>query len=639
MFRAISNWFYDEESNDELKLAQSESLVAALREVHALSFSIQYAKDSKLRKLLDATENLRRRVASRPNQDGMSLGDSLHNLGVHLSKTHNAHDLACSLFREAFKIFHQLSFPGGGNEAKLLFRQKTALCSLSISLSKAGKDEDAIRVRQRYIAIIRPLVESNPGKHIPDLAQSLHFVGSLFQASPSSNDSAISCFQEEIALYRQLLATTPSSQYSTLVFSTTTELASCLIKAGRLDEAIKHNEEGISSLRQLVVTDPVQFTPHLADFLYNNAILLRSSGRSESATPLLEESIGLYRTLIETEVNGALDDGESNESCLAKTLLQLGFCYNQLGRHRVAVESAREATNIYRQLAQSAPETPRDPLANSLFVLGIMLALSKERGEAVVSLTESIDLQRRIVASPEKAGEAELTLATSLQTLAGLLYDEGEQAAALKMSEEGLSILRCLVAGGDSDNMMDNELAAALNQNAWFAADYDESSDEAKRSAVGIAQESVDILRRLIAGSPDVVDDAHLGLQRSLLNSLDTLMHCYNGCRRYDDALSIATNEAVDMYRRLHAMRTKEGLEAHLQSVDHAGAGVFKRYAVALDAVGRTEEAILPAKEAVEIGRRLVPADPVKNGKRLEKSIALLDRLTGTSGTDPVEPT
>ncbi|TFK25278.1 hypothetical protein FA15DRAFT_703826 [Coprinopsis marcescibilis] len=319
------------------------------------------------------------------------------------------------------------------------------------------------------------------------------------------------------------------------------ELTSCLFKVGRHDEAVKYNEEGIASLRQLVV----------ADFLYNTAGVLWSSNRPESAIPLLQESIGLYRTLLGTQVNETIH-GESNGT----------------------------------------------------------------------------------IPSPEKPGDAEHMLATSLQTLVGLLYDEGDQAAAVKMSEEGLSIFRGLVAGGD--NTMESELANALNENAWFTAYYAESSEEAKKGAIGIAQESVGILRRLIVGSPDVVDDANLGLQRHLLNSLDTLMHCYNGCKLYDEALYIATNDAINMHHLLHAMHTKQGLDVHLQSVDHAGAAVFKQYAVALDAVGRTKEAVLFAKEAVEIGKRLVPADPVKNGKQLEKTIALLDRLTGTSGTNTV---
>ncbi|TFK25279.1 hypothetical protein FA15DRAFT_668649 [Coprinopsis marcescibilis] len=174
MFHAIFNWFHDEESNFELKLAQSESLIAALQEVHALCYGMP---DSKLREQLDATESLRRHAGLRPKQEGIRLGDSLHNLGVHLSKTHNAHSLACSLIREAFRIYHQLSSSGGDNEANLMTRQWTALRSLSIFLSKAGKDEDAIEVRQRYITTIRPLVESNPGKHTPELAESLHFVG------------------------------------------------------------------------------------------------------------------------------------------------------------------------------------------------------------------------------------------------------------------------------------------------------------------------------------------------------------------------------------------------------------------------------------------------------------------------------
>ncbi|TFK19127.1 hypothetical protein FA15DRAFT_660144 [Coprinopsis marcescibilis] len=244
-------------------------------------------------------------------------------------------------------------------------------------------------------------------------------------------------------------------------------------------------------------------------------------------------------------VNTNLDPKDANiQDNLSRTLLfQASILQSSLGDHV-------QSLNLYTSfgppgLPYSDSVELQLQLAERLMVLGqVRNEAGKHKGAAEV-LAEAVDVCRGAVAADAGAG-----------------VDEGaEGGLKVKMKVDKLTATR----------IKEKSLARALNSYAWyvFEGDHSDATTPAYAQGLEAAEESVRILRRLLPGLDartrnDIcttvsLDDEkeRLDLQIALLNSMDTLMRCYNFYSRCADTLVLAS-EGHTLLRSLHTSLLRE---------------------------------------------------------------------------------
>ena len=113
----------------------------------------------------------------------------------------------------------------------------------------------------------------------------------------------------------------------------------------------------------------------------------------------------------------------------------LAIRLSEVGERNEALEAAREAVELYRELAEASPQAYAPDLAMSLNNLANRLSAVGERNEALEAAREAVRLRRALAeASPEAYAP---DLATSLNNLANRLLEVGEQDRALETFVEG----------------------------------------------------------------------------------------------------------------------------------------------------------------------------------------------------------
>jgi tetratricopeptide (TPR) repeat protein len=82
----------------------------------------------------------------------------------------------------------------------------------------------------------------------------------------------------------------------------------------------------------------------------------------------------------------------------ARVLNMLGFALSEMGRRAEALQATQEAVDLYRRLAAQHPDAFLPDLAASLHNLGVMLSEMGRRAEALEATQEAVDLYRRLAA-------------------------------------------------------------------------------------------------------------------------------------------------------------------------------------------------------------------------------------------------
>ncbi|HSV67566.1 MAG TPA: tetratricopeptide repeat protein, partial [Mycobacteriales bacterium] len=143
----------------------------------------------------------------------------------------------------------------------------------------------------------------------------------------------------------------------------------------------------------------------------------------------------------------------------ATRLTRLGIRLAEVGDTRAAVEPTREATGIYRALAEAEPAAYLPDLAMSLNNLGIRLAEVGDKRAALEPTREATGIYRALA---EAAAAAYLPdLAASLNNLGVYLSQVGDTRAALEPTREAVTIRRALAEAEPAAYLPD--LAMALN--------------------------------------------------------------------------------------------------------------------------------------------------------------------------------
>ncbi len=318
----------------------------------------------------------------------------------------------------------------------------------------------------------------------------------------------------------------------------------------------------------------VREAPLLAMSLNNLGNRLNAVGRRDEALAAAQEAVNIYRELAET----APDAFRPN---LAMSLNNLGNRLAAVGQRDEALATAQEAVNVYRELAETNPDAFRPDLAMSLNNLGNQLDAIGQRDEALAVAQETTNVYRELTKTLPDAFRP--NLAGSLNNLGNRLDTGGRRDEALAAAQEALNVYRELTK--THPDAFRPDLAMSLN-NLGGKLDAVGLRDE----ALAAAQEAVTIRRELAEIHPNA-------FRPDLAMSLNNLGNRLDAVGRRDEALA-AAQEAVNVYREL--------VEIHPDAFRPYLASSLNNLGNRLDAVGRRDEALAATQEAVNVYRELV---------------------------------
>ncbi len=296
------------------------------------------------------------------------------------------------------------------------------------------------------------------------------------------------------------------------------------------------------------------------------------------AATLTSQQVTQYRT-------GMIDGGPDAAERLAGSLNELSVRLADVGRREDALAASREATGLYRELAEARPDAFRPDLARSLNNLANRLAGMGRREDALAAIQEATGIRRELAAARPDAFRPDL--ATSLNNLSNGLADLGRHEDALAAIQEATGLYRELAAA--RPDAFRPSLATSLNNLAADLADLGRPED-----ALAASREATAIGRELAAARPDA-------FRPDLATSLHNLANHLAGIGRHEDALA-AIQEATGIRREL--------AEARLDAFRPDLATSLNNLSNQMADLGRPEDALAAIQEATAIGRELAAARP-----------------------------
>jgi tetratricopeptide (TPR) repeat protein len=304
----------------------------------------------------------------------------------------------------------------------------------------------------------------------------------------------------------------------------------------------------------------------------------RSFALMEHAARLTQKVVALLRD--------AVAAGESHRlPVLAIWLGNLGVRLSAVGQRQEALGPAREAADLYRELAAKAPDAYRPALASALNNLAIRLSEVGQRQEALGPAKEAVALRRDLAAKAPDAYRPDL--ASALNNLATILSAVGQRREALGPAKEAADLYRELAA--TAPDACRPDLAMALNNLAIRLSEVGQ-----RQEALGPAKEAANLYRELAATAPDAY-------RPDLAMALTNLAIRLSEVGQRQEALEPA-KEAANLYRELGA-KAPDAYRPVLASA-------LNNLANCLSEVGQRQEALGPSEEAVKIRRKLTAANP-----------------------------
>lgn len=362
-----------------------------------------------------------------------------------------------------------------------------------------------------------------------------------------------------------------------------------LVAEGEPDTAVPVLQEAVGLWRGLAWADEDRYRPPLCTALNNLGTGYWAVGRHADALAVQEEVIALCGRFRPGDAPWA--DAEH-----AQALQNAGVSYTELGRVGEIEAAQRAALDLYRRLAEGDPVQYEPRVAA---VLGNFEALTESGRpeDALPANAEAVAIRRRLAAQrPEHLGE----LGWSLGQLGTTLEALGRYEEAGSVLVEALRIQRRLADQNARGTRAD--LAAAL------------SALGALYSTTGRADEALRLEREALEVRRDLAREHPERYLHYLAHSLSNLGVTYARRGRFDEAV-LLEEEAVGIRRGL-ARRNARSLKYLAQSLSNLGV----RYAD----LGRFEEALPPTQEAVDMLRRLVRDQPEKYRTGLAEALANL---------------
>ena len=338
-----------------------------------------------------------------------------------------------------------------------------------------------------------------------------------------------------------------------------------LANAGRLEEAIAPAQDAAGIHRRLARTDPVNHRPPLAGVLNNLATFLGRLDRPKEAQQWAAKSVKEHRWLVDATPPGPAR--RLPTELLVAALTNHASALTACGRRPEALEKAREAVSLGRQLRDTDPTAHPTYLAGALLTLGSLLSGSGDRDEALDTTRESVDLARDLAL--EQPARHLPDLFTSLINYAATLNELGRHAQAVAVAEEAVGLTRSAAVANPAF-LPDH--ATALNGLTAALCALDQYAD-----ALEPAREAVALRERLAAGrrTTELVVDLAATLSR-----YEHIRHRLDNAATPSGDLLCSGNDHPDLAALLINIgisHAKDDKPAEAVGPGYAAVGVYRR--------------------------------------------------------------
>lgn len=452
----------------------------------------------------------------------------------------------------------------------------------------ASPGVNAVSLRELALEIVTLSVEirrnrwSNPtvGQRI-DIAELELTRGLRLQENGRREEGAL-VTRSAVEEIRALVSVEPKAR--PLLARALKHLADQIRELDRLSEALSIVGESVEIFTSLAEDGASERQLDLAHGLESLGICLSESGRFERALVPLSSALDILTACRSPPIH------------CATCQLNLGLANWHSGRVEAAVRNTGEALDIIEVLFDEQPLVAGPDFARGLSNLSMMLNGLELFEEAQAAIEDALEIRRQLARDrPEIFG---LDLARSLTNHGLNLGMQAKPKEALAVLEEAVAILRALGASQPLPHR--STLASALvNLGSFlFGAGELSAAAEIQREAVGLfeANEQGENISFLAT---------------AYLNLGATLFHLGN------------STEAIGIYRKaidgLRRARGAQGMEE--SALGHHLARALERLALMSAELGRAQEALPLAEEAVSIRRMNAGTHPRQGAALLAKAL------------------
>jgi len=335
-------------------------------------------------------------------------------------------------------------------------------------------------------------------------------------------------------------------------------------QASWYEKALEWNLENVRVGQRLVNRDRDRYLAELSFDLSHLAAAYMKLGQGQEALAVAEEAVTLQRELAER--------GRGEDSGLAMTLHRLSGIQVELGNYDQALVSNAAALPVLRRFADQGDGHYLPLLAEALTHRGAILAGQHQHEQSLAAVTEAFRLRERLAEQSPDTGLA--LLQYDLHNLSRGKVNLGRYDDALADAARAVEASREACAANPRRHRI------VLIRNLKQVADLHLRLARPQQ-AVAAVEEAVVLARQ--------------GTEAELAESLAQLIGVLTGLGRYADASSLCL-EAESLLRRL------VDSQRHLLPVL---ASTLTDHSQVLDGIGRPDEALDAAREAVDFARGL----------------------------------
>ncbi|TFK23891.1 hypothetical protein FA15DRAFT_756946 [Coprinopsis marcescibilis] len=480
---------------------------------------------------------------------------------------------------------------------KILRDAAISLYDISTFLEEALRVEEAVVTVTEAVSLFRRVAEKTGDLEVKEyLALSLRLLSRSLSDMVGHHDLYLKSSEEALDIARGLVKI-DANRYEMTLASILRNHSFALEKNGLRSLTLDIAHESLSILRRLsTTTAPKNSNVALAGALYSLTYHHHLNRKAAEAIPLIDEATQIYRLwATETAIP------RSNRlSSLANSILSGSIFLGHLELFNGAIDRVKEAIGIWRDILATFDGTQslhwklkhEADLSRGLHVISTFYSFCNRQDEAIVAITESIDIRRGLAAWNNTTFDS--VLAESLHTCAFHLADCGDYDKAISTAKEAISIRRRMLAtalsvGHSTPDVFDIkvELARSLHN---IAQDYYSCEDYIQ--AIMAVQETIALRRLWVTKQPDDVEAVS-----SLALSLHNFSTYLSKIGQYNMATTFG-QEAVATLRPLAAAEPVM-FETDLAESLHITA-------LNLASCERFEAAVPVVKEAIDILRRVI---------------------------------
>ena len=263
------------------------------------------------------------------------------------------------------------------------------------------------------------------------------------------------------------------------------DAGSFLQKRGLTQRARQYYDLALKAARKMAVDNPESYEPLLAKTLNNIALLYTETADDDAAEPLFNESLSLFKRL-------SLTDAGTYNPYVASTLNNMAIFYSRSGHDAKRVEKLlKETIDIY--MSQDNAEAYSPAVASIWNNLALLYDETDRYEESEQMYIKALELYQQL---GENTSAYDADYAATLNNLSALYFKNGNRLFdSHQLLGEALDIYRRLAA--DDAQQYAPLLAVALNNLSVqeFAMNHKEEGEKA-------FLESLDIYRGMVKNSP-----------------------------------------------------------------------------------------------------------------------------------------